>query len=396
MMNRRLAKYLLPCCILLCGWAARTAHSSQQAAAPAKQDPTAARFAYGGNTAQIPGVFVHNLVFLPVRVSGAKPALFELDSTAEKSSLDTSQATGAFAVLTLPGFEIPFGTLPVISRPDFAAQVGQPYQGTLGKDFFDRVVVVIDYSRQTVQLCDPAAYTYSGKGTSFPLTFSGSIPLIRAKLEISGRKKYTADFAVDTALDAAIVLHRAFTDAQRISAAHFKSEAASYPEIDAGAKVLVGRINDFAIGPYALQDQIAIFSQTNTTSPSDAKIAGAIGADYLRRFTVIFDFPHQRLILEPNLEINHQADVDMSGLSIIAKGPNQKIFTVLHVQQNSPAAKAGVQEGDVIAGIDAEAAADLSLAAIRDLFRQIGHQYKLLIERNGQPITISVQMRRLI
>ena len=66
------------------------------------------------------------------------------------------------------------------------------------------------------------------------------------------------------------------------------------------------------------------------------------------------------------------------------------------VQPGTPGGEAGVQKGDVIAGIDEEAAADLTLASIRSLFRQVGHKYKLLIQRNGEPVQITLQMRRLI
>jgi C-terminal processing protease CtpA/Prc len=86
----------------------------------------------------------------------------------------------------------------------------------------------------------------------------------------------------------------------------------------------------------------------------------------------------------------------MSGLSIVAKGPNLKTFEVVAVEPGTPAAKAGIEPGDVIAGIGNEAAADLTLFAVRDLFRQVGYQYKVLIDRKGQTITVSMQMRRRI
>jgi len=111
---------------------------------------------------------------------------------------------------------------------------------------------------------------------------------------------------------------------------------------------------------------------------------------------VIFDFPHQRIILEPNLQFNHSIDEDMSGLSLVAKGANLKTFEVVQVQPGTPAADAGIRQGDVIAAMDDEAAADLTLSAIRDLFRQVGHEYKLLIDRKGQSLTISIKMHRLI
>ena len=299
-------------------------------------------------------------------------------------------------LLELPGLQITMSSLPELSREKFAEQSGQPSLGVLGKDFFDRVVIEVDYVRQTVQLYDPSVFTYTGSGKSFPLSFAGGVPLLRAKAEIAGHKTVDADFVLDTALDSGIVFYRTFTDSERISAAHFKTVPASYPEIDDGAKILLGRLKGFQIGAYSVETPIAVFSQSGSGATADKKVAGAIGANMLRRFTVIFDFPHQRVILEPNLQFNHSVDEDMSGLSLIAKGSNLKTFEVVQVQPGTPAADAGIQQGDVIAAVDDEAAADLTLAAVRDLFRQIGHQYKFLIDRKGQSLTISIKMHRLI
>jgi PDZ domain-containing protein len=391
---------------------------AQNAGGPASQASAPgppARFAFGGNAAQIPADFVRNLIFLPVRVNASRTFLFQLDSSAVTSSIDPEQAarldvklqpgnSGADSsrpsardvLLELPGLQLPMTSLPELSRQKFAEQSGQSSLGVLGKDFFDRVVIEVDYVRQTVQLYDPSVFTYSGTGKSFPLSFAGGLPLLRAKAEISGHKTVDADFVLATGLDSAIVFYRAFTDSERISAAHFKTEPAYYPEIDDGAKILLGRLKGFQIGQYAVETPVAVFSQSNSSVTTDKKIAGAIGADFLRRFTVIFDFPHQRVILEPNLQFNHSVDEDMSGLSLIAQGSNLRTFEVVHVQAGTPAADAGIQPGDVIAAVDDEAAADLTLSAVRDLFRQIGHEYKLLIDRKGQSLTVSIKMHRVI
>jgi hypothetical protein len=414
-MNSRNTKYLAPFFVVLIAAAGtRSPVGAQASSAATQQASPPARFAFGGNAAQIPADFVRSLIFVPVRVNGSKTLLFELDSSAATSSIDPQRATelgiivqtagnasdasGAVhnAVLELPGLQIPMNSLPAISRQKFVEQTGQPSPGILGKDFFDRVVIEADYVRQTVQLYDPSVFTYSGPGKSFPISLDGETPLIRAKAEIAGHKTVDADFVVETGIDFAILFYRAFTDAERISAAHFKTVPASYPQIDDGAKILLGRLKGFQIGPYAVETPVAVFSQSNSGAPANKKIAGALGSDFLRRFTVIFDFPHQRIILEPNLQFNHTIDEDMSGLSLVAKGANLKTFEVIQVQPGTPAADAGMRQGDLIAAIDDEAAADLTLSAIRDLFRQVGHEYKLLIDRQGQSLTISIKMHRLI
>jgi hypothetical protein len=389
------------------GFALQPSSPGQSPAPSAQENSAPARFAYGGNAAQNPAAFVGNLIFLPVRINQGKPLLFELDSSAGISSVDpsntpnapgsTSSATSVpDCVLALPGVELPMRALAIAAKRDFGLQMGMPYYGTLGADFFNRLVVVINYLRQTVQLYDPATFTYSGPGKSFPLTFAGTTPLIRAKFELSGHKSLEANFEVNTALDAAIVFSSAYTEARRFSSVHFKTVASSYPELDGGAKIFLGRLKIFQLGPYVVEQPVAAFSQSSPVKGRDAALAGAIGAGFLRRFTVIFDLPHQRIILEPNLDFNKFAEEDMSGLSIVAKGTNLRTFEIVRVQPGSPGAAVGIHEGDIIAGIDEEPAADITLNAVRDLFRQVGHKYKLVIERNGKTQEVVIEMKRLV
>ena len=123
-------------------------------------------------------------------------------------------------------------------------------------------------------------------------------------------------------------------------------------------------------------------------------MAGEIGGGLLRRFTVILDYPHQQLILEPNAHLSEEDQEDKSGISVMVSGPDLKVFEVAQVEAGTPAAEAGIRKGDIIAGVDEEAAADLTLAELRDLFRQVGHRYKLVISRSGETIEMNVQMRR--
>jgi PDZ domain len=347
------------------------------------------------------------LIFIPVRINGGSPSLFELDSSAEKTSIEPARArelglavtpaqTISRAELIVPGLRLGLGDLPVIARKNFAETTGQPAHGVLGRDFFDHAVVVVDYIRQTVQVLDPTTYKYDGQGKPFPVTGGASSALIRAKGNISGRKSFDGDFEINTALDSAIVFYQSYMDSKKISAAHFKAVSASYPELDEGSQIQVGRIKDFQIGAYIVEEPVALFSQANSKSPANAKVAGEIGGDFLRRFSVVFDLPHQRVFLDPNLQVNHTAQEDMSGLSILAKGASLKTFEIVQVRPGTPGSDAGLKAGDVIAGVDEEAAADLTLSAIRELFRQVGHEYKLLIDRHGQSLPITIKMRRLV
>ena len=371
--------------------------TAQQTAAPAP-----ARFAFGGNAAEVPAEFVGNLIFVPLDINKSQPSLFVLDSSAAASSVSPTRAADLGLsslkdpILNFPGVDIPFMNFPILDKQDFSQEVGRPYQGTLGADFFSRVVVEIDYGRQTLRLYDPAAYKYTGKGAVIPLRFSGPAPLIKASFKLAGLKTREADFVVDTALDASVLISDRFSEVHRIFSSHVKTINASDPQIEGGATVALGRLTEFEIGRYEIRGPVAAFVHPGANSNLDNNRAGVVGGGILRRFTVIFDYAHQQLILDPSNHFEDYEQEDKSGIAVVAKGPGLLTFEVASVQPGTPGAEAGVLKGDIIAGIDDEPAADLTLASIRALFRQVGHKYKLLIQRNGQSVQVTVQMRRLI
>jgi PDZ domain-containing protein len=369
---------------------------------PAQQSSAPVRFAFGGNAAEIPAEFLENLVFLPVRINETQPSLFLLDSMAAASSIDPARAAELGLaglrnpVLKLPGVEFPLAALPATARANFAEQTGRPFQGALGNDFLGSVVVEVDYGRQTVRLYDPGAYKYSGKGVSVPLSFGGGVPLIRTKLSLPGQKAREGEFTIDTTLDAAVMVSEQFAEAHHLFSAHMKTIQASDPQINSGETIALGRAKEIQIGPFQVDSAIVAFSPKGSAAGMDKNVAGTIGGGILRRFVVTFDYAHKQMFLAANPRFADYEEEDKSGLSIVAKGPGLKTFEVLAVQPSTPAGEAGIQKGDIISGIDEEAAADLTLASIRYLFRQIGHRYKLSIERNGQSLQITIQMRRLV
>jgi PDZ domain len=367
----------------------------------AQQPPPALRFAFGGNVAEIPATFIDYLVFLPVHVNQSKPSLFELDSTAAISSIDPDRANeigigpAPVPILNLSGVNISLGSLAESAKKDFGAYVGRPYEGTIGNDVLAEAVVEIDYARQTVRLYDPATFQYSGKGKIFQLKLASGVPVVPAKFKDANGKTLEGDFAINTALDAAMVISNKLGQAHRLYP-HSKSIPASDIELGGAQQPVFARINEFSLGSYDVRDPIAVFSRGDSPNNANARLAGQLGSRFLRRFTVTFDYPHQRIIFDPNSEFRADDLADMSGLGIAASGSNLKTFEVTEVRSGTPAAAAKIQKGDVIAGVNDEAAADLSLMEVRKLFRQPGQKYKLLIQRSRETLTVALQTRRLI
>ncbi len=401
-MKRRTAIGMVIAAGMCAGLESRPASHAQTSGPPARQPTASARFAFGGDTAQVPAEFIGNLIFLPVHVNQGQPSLFELDSTAAASSVDPGRAAELGisntqgAVLNLSGVDFSLASFGQSANSDFGARVGRHYDGTIGSDVFAGVVVELDYARQTVRLYDPGSYQYTGKGKGLPLTVYDGMPMVRAKFTVGGRKSGEAMFVVNTALNASLVISDKFAQQHHLFASHMKTIPVAAGELGVGDSAVVARLEDFQIGPETVQAPLAAFAQGKLPGDGNAQFAGEIGGGMLRRFTVIFDYARQVVIFDSNSEFRSDDHEDMSGISVAAAGPDWKRFVVTQVRPGTPGAGAGVQVGDVIAGVDEEAAADLTLDALRGLFRQVGHKYKLLIERNGKTINATVQMRRLL
>jgi membrane-associated protease RseP (regulator of RpoE activity) len=376
-------------------------HAQSNAPLPA-QFHAPVRFEFGGNAADIPAEFVGNRILLPVRINESKTSLFELDTAAAASSIDPGRleelglAPDQPPILNLPGVNVPLAALPAIPKKGYTAQVGHRYEGALGGDFFCCVVVEVNYWRQTVQLYDPSVYKYSGNIVRIPLTFHGGVPVMHAKFVVANGKALDADFVLDTGLDASVVFSESYAKGHNIFSSRWKDVPADDAQFNWEEGVVAGRLANIHIGPYFATNAIANVSRASVNVGDDPKIAGSIGGGILRRFNVIFDYPHQQMILVANIHIREDDREDMSGLTLIARGPGLRTFEVLRVKSGSPAASASIQKGDVIAAINDEPAADMTLDSIRNLFRQLGVEYKLAVERGGQTRQVTLKMRHLM
>jgi len=390
------AKSILAALAVSCAWMALP---FEESGAIAQQTPISARFHLGGNAAEIPARFVDYLVFLPAGINESQPSLFQLDSTAATSSIDPGRAAELglaslqSPVLNLSGVDFSLASLTAASKKDFGARVGRTYEGTLGSDFFSSVVIELDYSRQTVRLYDPATYQYSGRGKGMKLALVAGLPVVHAKVVVSGGKPVEGDFIVNTALDASFVISQKFAQSHKLLE-HVKTIASTDFQPDGGA--VLARIKEFELGPFAVMETIGAFPRENSLADTVPHLAGEIGGGMLRRFVVTFDYPHQQIIFDPGSDIRVDEFEDMSGIALAAGGPDLKRFEVTQVWPGTPAADAKIKKGDIIAGVNDEAAADMSLAEIRRLFRQPASKYKLLIQRGSETMTVNLQLRHLL
>lgn len=399
---------------------------SQQivSATPLQTSISQTAFRLGAREVMLPFELTNNHIYVQVRINDSPPVWFIFDTGAAASMVDLELArslglqmqgqiqgmgaganrpTGSFLKgvrLSLPG-EDGYQQALQIAFPFSALSLyeGRALSGVLGYEFICQFVIEIDYAAQCMRLRDPQDYHDNSGGSVVPLTFKTNHPHVRARLELAGRAPIEGDFVVDTGSRLPLALTRPFVETHRLL--QHTARTISAPVAGAGvggeSRALIGRWPEFRLGGFVLKNPIVGFSQDQegafaTTQFFEGNIGGAI----LRRFKVILDYSRNRMILEPAAGFSEAFETDMSGVVWVAEGADFKTFTAHQVAENSPAVEAGLRKGDVLVSLNGRSAREYSLEQLRQMLRQHGKELTLTLQRDQQPITMKLKLRRLI
>lgn len=378
---------------------------------------TVARQAAGQTVAQLPFELNGNQIFLRVRVNGSEPLWFGLDTGASATVISTTTAealglkmegsgrtTGAGGQVqssTVRGVRLDIGSARLegldamtLALTSIENASGHRMDGILGFEFFRRYVVELDYERLLINLYEPAGFVYAGRGESLPLTFALNHPYVHAKVAMPGREPVEGKFVLDTGSNFPLILLDSFVREKRLNESLTKTLKVTGRGVGGEVAMPVGRTGRLMLGSFSLEQPVTSFPQTGWFAREGA--AGNIGSAVLRRFKVTFDYSRSRMFLEPNRLYPEPFEYDMSGLQFVTESPSFKTVTILRVLSDSPAAEAGLKQGDQIVSIEGRPVTDIKLAALREMLRQPDRRYALQVRRGAETVSAELRTRRLI
>ena len=403
---------------LVLGMASRAARAQD----PERPSEPPFHFAEGHATPPIPIHLASNKVHVPVSMGG-ETVWFLLDSGANVSVLNReyteqlglelrNESTGTnaaggrsfwYAFTNGPAYGFP--TLEVRGHP-FAvlerrtqSSNGHDSAGLLGANHFQRFVVDIDYPGRTLRLHDPEHFAYDGPGVVVPLELNqNSKALIDVVLKPYGAEPLAARVSVDTGGRGLLTLNAPFVEEQELLSKLPKSVLTTVGfGIGGVVRHHVGRFEELRIGSLVVSDVPATLAPKGTTGAyGQPDKSGVLDAELLTRFRMIFDYSRERLIFEPREDLAKAFEFDMSGAFLTAQGPDYNQPEVMSLLEASPAAKAGLEVGDVILSIDGVSCVNYSLDEVRALLKTDGVTRRLTIRRGDQELSIELQLQRLI
>jgi hypothetical protein len=386
------------------------------------QAPTAPaplyRFSSDGASSNIPvEVIADGLVLVQAKVNG-HPGWFIVDNGtqgfviardyASQISLETtgiaatrevgSDASQAGIVrdaqISLPGLDLTHRHLVVIDLKSLEPAIGHEVDGIIGSRLFDDFVVVVDYEHRRLAVYSPTQYRPSGKETALPVRLDAhGFQYIDATITLPATAPVTGSFLIDGGANYFASVYKPFSDAHHLPPSSMKLQ--SEP---GAAQSLDGRADRIDVGSHSIKNPPITFAQDVEGLMAAKDYAGLIGAEFLERFTVVFDSPGRRILLTPNQSYEAAAEYDQSGMRIRTEGRDFHRFVVTRIVPQSPAAEAGIKSGDIITAIDNRAALEmeLTLTEIRSMLRQPKAHPTLDIMRGEKRLRVTIPLRPLL
>ena len=115
------------------------------------------------------------------------------------------------------------------------------------------------------------------------------------------------------------------------------------------------------------------------------------------RFHIVFDYFREKVYVRKNRNYHGKFEYNMSGIDLIADGPSLQIIRINSVVENSHAARAGLQKGDVLKVINHQRIEDLGLQDASNILRLKNRKsITMVVERDGEKLKKKFRLERIL
>lgn len=361
----------------------------------------------GSDAVTVPITREGNLVIVKASVNGSEPMNFALNFT--PSSKLNSLRTGALGLevfgesidnntsppekysrarhvsFKIAGVEIRDQIVVVEDQGRYEHALGIPMGGSLGDDLFSRFVVEIDFEKNILTL-HARDWNYSGTGAVVPIVLDRDAPYANATISLPSGKTVLARLNLELGVVDPLLLNSPFVESNDL--------IEEFSLGDARGRTLRAVLPRLTLGSLVLEPVPANLSTADTGDSSSPTYAGTLGRAMMKRYRLIVDYPHHRMIFEETARSRTPfLRTTTYGLGVTANGDDFHQFAVAAVRKGSPAEEDGFRKSDVIQSIDDKPASDFSLKDIYDWLQTEGTRHVVEIVRNGVSIRLEVVSR---
>ncbi|WP_246113209.1 aspartyl protease family protein [Segetibacter aerophilus] len=265
---------------------------------------------------------------------------------------------------------------------------GVRIDGIIGYSFFSRFIVKVDYDTNMLEIYSPGKIKYPRGGIILKPTING-IPVFDATITDGVTK--ASRFYFDSGAGLCLLMSDNFANDSSILVKGKKVLFTQAEGIGGKKPMKLTTVKEIKIGPYRFKKVPAHIFVDDYNVTSYPTLGGLIGNDLLRRFNLIVNYADHEIHLKPNTHFRETFDYSYTGLGMY--DVNGQII-IEDVMEGSPAAKAGLKPGDILAGINTVLAGNIQ--SYKNMLQDVGTKLKMLIVRDGELFIINLKVRSFL
>ncbi|UCE17698.1 MAG: PDZ domain-containing protein [Gemmatimonadota bacterium] len=313
----------------------------------------------------------------------------EVGGGGEGNRVNSNTASGV--TIRFPGVEFTGQTAIVTPFSSGLSNFWEGAEGQVSGTFLKHFVVELNFDTMIVTLTEPTKFIYTGKGAVLPMK---SLPqgawAIPARLELSDGRTLSLDIMMD--LGDGNPLFLVTDEANSIGLPDKTIQASLGFGVQGEMHGHYGRVRSLEIGGYKVDDIVASFVSRDYGGIVFHE--ATVGLPVLSRFNFTYDYPSQRMFIEPNHRFTDPFEHDMTGMTLKRNEEGYLAVSALH--PDSPASEAGLRIDDVVTKVNGRTTEQLDYWDLRPMFRQEGKIVLLTVSRDGEEFELSVTLRRVL
>jgi hypothetical protein len=376
----------------------------------------------------LPFKLLNNLIIIPIQINHSDTLNFILDTGLNTSiicelsiseSLDLTYSrevqlqglgTGkSFAAMHTYGNKINVSGVTGINQDYFVLldnvfnlsnKLGYQIHGILSFNVFNAFIVEINYEDEKITFHNPEYFKYRKNTKNYvtiPLIIHDTKPYIHLKLQSADGRIIPVKVLFDTGANNPLWL-----------------DVSSLPDFrmpDRTKETFIGtglsgevyghltRFHKIYLDHFELDDVIVSLPKSNSIERAIGIEGrnGSVGAEIIKRFNIILDYPNELITLSKNSNFNDPFSHNMTGIELIAPEPGIPRYKISQIRENSPARRAGLHVHDEIISINNRTTEDLSLNEIYKLFQsREGKKLKITVNRDGERLKFTIELEKFI
>lgn len=274
---------------------------------------------------------------------------------------------------------------------------GTKINGLVGIDFFQDYVVEINYTDRKVRFYKTDLFAEPKGYDKIPLTIEGQKMFVKLSVLETDSTKKEVNMLIDTGAE----LNAWFQT--------YKNESVKTPKNGVRATIgqglngeivgTIGRLPQICFGNYCFKNPIVSFPDSASIADIVEKSErdGTVGSQLLSRFNYFIDYSQKQFYFKPNGNYNKIFSYNIAGIEITQILPAFLQTEIWKVWENSPAAAAGVLEGDQIVEVNGQKAFMMNINELKKIFETPSKSMlKLVVLREDKEISVQIDMKSKI